>query len=131
LVELALTEELHDTCVKGVAEWKIKLQPDAKLHEPGYLCGFKKENNAPSYMIADGHHRITRRYRSGVRTMNFWVCWPPVWEHVIVPRTPEEVTRIAELARKRMEGPAGITTAAAAIERIGHETGRDTRTLPA
>ena len=108
LVEIALTEEIYDTCVKGVAEWKIKLQPDAKLHEPGYLCWFKEENNAPSYMIADGNHRITRRYRSGVRTMNFWACWPPVWEHVIVPLTPEEAARIVELVRRRMEGPAAL-----------------------
>lgn len=96
----------YDLCMghRGIEEPKVaKLSPKS-LREPGYGCLFDEG----SFTIVDGHHRLVRRFRGGVRVMDFWVSPRMIWEHCLVEYNEEGKRKVAEAMPPRVENPEMI-----------------------
>lgn len=91
---------------RGIEEPKVAALRPADLREPGYAVLFEEG----SFTIVDGHHRLVRRYRGGVRVMDFWVCLPEVWRHCLVEYTAEGENNIAEALPPRVDDPTSIAS---------------------
>lgn len=96
----------YDLCMKhrGIEEPKVERLRPADLREPGYGVFFEEG----SFTIVDGHHRLVRRYRAGVRVMDFWVCFPEVWQACLIEYTPEGEELLAKSIPPRVEDAALI-----------------------
>jgi hypothetical protein len=96
----------YDLCMKhrGIEEAKVERLTPSQLRDPGYGALFPDG----SFTIVDGHHRLVRRYRGGVRVMDFWVCLREVWQHCLIEYTPEGECLIREALPPRVEDPAMI-----------------------
>lgn len=93
----------YDLCMKhrGIEEQKVERLPPRQLRQPGYGVLFEDG----SFTIVDGHHRLVRRYRGGVRVMDFYVAPPAIWQHCLVQYDPEAEALIAEHLPPKEENP--------------------------
>ncbi len=98
----------YDLCMKhrGIEEDKVTKLSPADLREPGYAVVFEDG----FFTIVDGHHRLVRRYRGGVRVMDFWVCMPEVWRNCLVEYTEEGEREIAKALPERVDDPTSIAS---------------------
>lgn len=105
-ITMDITEREYDLCMKhrGIEEPKVEALRPADLREPGYGCIFEDG----SFTIVDGHHRLVRRYRAGVRVMDFWVCYREVWQNCLVEYTGEGERELAKAIPPRVENPQMI-----------------------
>lgn len=96
----------YDLCMKhrGIEEPKIERLKPAQLREPGYGVLFDEG----SFTIVDGHHRLVRRHRGGVRVMDFFVAPSAIWQHCLVEYMPEHEAILAERLPAKAENPALI-----------------------
>jgi hypothetical protein len=93
----------YDLCMqhRGIEEPKVERLQPKQLRDPGYGCLF----NDGSFTIVDGHHRLVRRYRGGVRVMDFWISPRAIWEHCLVEYSAEGEKQIAANLPPRVENP--------------------------
>lgn len=107
-ITLDLDEAQYDLCMKhrGIEEDKVAALKPSNLREPGMACLLGPDE----FTIVDGHHRLVRRYRGGVRVMDFWVMPEEIWRHALVPYGPEEEAEIAKFVPERVDNPEKITT---------------------
>lgn len=93
-ITMDLDEQVYDLCMvhRGVEENKVSALKPSQLREPGY--GVLLEDN--SFVMVDGHHRLVRRWRGGVRVMDFFVTNKLMWEHCLVHYPPELEAFLAE-----------------------------------
>lgn len=105
-ITMDITEAEYDLCMKhrGIEEDKVQRLSPTNLREPGYAVFFEDG----LFTIVDGHHRLVRRYRGGVRVMDFWVCFPEVWQACLIEYTPEGEEQIAKAIPARVEDAALI-----------------------
>lgn len=91
----------YDLCMKqrGVEEEKVEKLTPPQLRDPGYAVMFEEG----TFSIVDGHHRLVRRYRGGVRVMDFFVTQEAVWTHCLVEYTEEGESKIAEALPPRTD----------------------------
>jgi hypothetical protein len=89
-ITMDLDQTTYDLCInhRGIEENKVRALQPASLRDPGY--GVILEDD--SFVMVDGHHRLVRRFRGGVRVMDFWVTDKPIWQHCLVhyPKELEE-----------------------------------------
>lgn len=107
-ITMTLSDAEYNLCIRhrGIEEPKVERLTGKSLREPGYAVLF----DDTSFSIVDGHHRLVRRYRGGVRTMDFWVTHEPVWRHVLVSYTPEEEAQFIGDIPARVDEPATIVS---------------------
>jgi hypothetical protein len=67
-----------------------------------------KDDDIPGYTVVDGHHRLVRRFRGGVRQMDFYACMPSLWRQILMPSSPEEDAVVAKTLPDRPENPTNI-----------------------
>lgn len=98
----------YDLCMqhRGIEEAKVEALRPRDLREPGYAVLFDEN----TFTIVDGHHRLVRRYRGGVRVMDFWVTDEQIWEHCLVEYTPEGEREIAANIPPKVEDPTMIAS---------------------
>lgn len=111
LITIELTPEIYSVCMdhRGIEEPKVEALTPKQLRDPGYAVVFPEGD----YTVVDGHHRIVRRYRGGVRTMDLYFCpLQDIWQHCLVPYTEEETAHIASFLPERVHGAAMIPTVA-------------------
>lgn len=96
----------YDLCMehRGIEEPKVEALRPKDLREPGYGVLFDDD----SFTIVDGHHRLVRRYRGGVRVMDFWIAPQAIWQHCLVEYTAEGEQQLAENMPPRVEDPVSI-----------------------
>jgi len=96
---MTITEAEYDLCMqhRGIEEPKVERLRGKDLRAPGYSVLFEKSysEDIPSHTIIDGHHRLVRRYRGGIKFMDFYMCQRNVWQHCLMPSTPELDQKIA------------------------------------
>lgn len=108
-ITMDIDEAIYDLCMKhrGIEEPKVEALLPKHLREPGYgvmLDGFG------SFTVVDGHHRLVRRYRGGVRQMDFYVCNRQVWDHCLVHYPKELEALLAEAMPERQIDPPPIAS---------------------
>lgn len=99
---IPLSQEIYDLCMnhRGIEEWKVERLKGKHLREPGHIIlwsGDRMDQGIPDYTFVDGHHRIVRRWRGGVRTIEAWACLPQLWTQCLMPYTPELHAMIAKM----------------------------------
>lgn len=94
-ITLEVTPEMYAMVMKyrGIEEPKIDALTDAQLAEPGLAAIFPPDSS----VTVDGHHRLVKRYRNGLREMDFLYTVRRVWEHCLLPATPEEAAALREV----------------------------------
>lgn len=105
---LDLTELEYGLCMKhrGIDEAKVAALTPASLRDPGYGVLFDEG----VFSIIDGHHRLVRRWRGGVRVMDFWVTHADVWRHCLVHYEAEFEAILAKNIPPRVEDPGLVTS---------------------
>ena len=105
-ITMDLDVGVYDLCMKhrGIEEPKVERIRPIDLRAPGLGVLFEDG----SFTIVDGHHRLVRRWRGGVRVMDFWVCPPATWEHCLVHYPPELEKFLAMGMPERVLDPALI-----------------------
>src|ERR1700757_2452747 len=80
LITMDVTEDIYDMCIKhrGIEEPKVLALTKKQLREPGYGVFHDDDGN---FTLVDGHHRLVRRWRGGVRQIDIWVTPESVWKH--------------------------------------------------
>lgn len=108
LVTMDLDEDQYRLCIehRGIEEPRVRNLRGVDLREPGYACLF--EENGGSFTIVDGHHRLVRRWRGGVRTMNFWFSERGIWQHCLVHYPPEYERILAQGMPERVQEPTQL-----------------------
>jgi hypothetical protein len=108
-ITMDITEAEYGLCMehRGIEEPKVAALLPKHLREPGYGIILPNGN----FVIVDGHHRLVRRFRGGVRVMDFWVCIPEVWRHCLVEYTEEGERLLAQSIPPRVDNPESIATA--------------------
>lgn len=108
-ITMDLEQVTYDLCMqhRGIEEDRVAALKPKSLREPGYGVLF----NDNTFSIVDGHHRLVRRYRGGVRVMDFWVTNEDVWRYCLVPYTAEETEVIAEKVPGRVNAGGLIASA--------------------
>lgn len=74
---------------RGVAEARVRAFPLKHLDEPGIGLYWRDG----SMLTADGNHRLVKRVRRGMSTMDFWTASEPVWRAAVLD--PTTVVKIA------------------------------------
>jgi hypothetical protein len=102
-ITLDITQGEYDLCMqhRGVEEPKVAGLPARQLREPGYGVMFEDG----SFTIIDGHHRLVRRFRGGVRVMDFWVTDETIWRHCLVEYTEEGEREISASLPPKVDLP--------------------------
>jgi len=110
-ITMDLDEAVYDLCMKhrGIEEPRIAGLPAKILREPGYGVLFSDG----AFSIVDGHHRLVRRWRGGVRMMDFWITIEDVWRHCLVDYPPEVKEQLARGMPPRVENPERIPSVVA------------------
>lgn len=105
---LDITDDEYKLCLehRGIEEAKVEALTPKQLREPGYSVAL--DNGL--FTIVDGHHRLVRRYRGGVRVMDFWITHRDVWQHCLVEYTKEGEDILAQSIPARVENPAAIAS---------------------
>lgn len=100
-ITMDITEAEYNLCMvhRGIEEEKVARLRGAQLREPGLGALF--DNG--SFSIIDGHHRLVRRYRGGIRTMDFYCCASSLWTQCLVHYPAEYEAMIAETIPPRVE----------------------------
>ncbi len=108
-ITMDITEAEYDLCMKhrGIEEPKIAALTPKSLREPGYAVMF---DDGGLVTIVDGHHRLVRRYRGGVRVMDFWITHEAVWRHCLVEYTEEGERMLAQSIPARVDSPTSLQT---------------------
>jgi len=98
----------YELCMqhRGIEEPKITALEPKQLREPGYGVLF----DDGLFSIVDGHHRLVRRYRGGVRVMDFWVTHRDVWQHCLVEYSEEGEKILSAAMPERVENPVNIAS---------------------
>lgn len=91
---------------RGIEEDKLAKLTPAQLREPGYAVVFEDL----AFTIVDGHHRLVRRYRGGVRVMDFFVASKQIWQHCLVAYSAEAEAQLAQGMPARSENPEQLAT---------------------
>lgn len=101
-VTLTIGAPEYDLCMKhrGIEEAKVEKLTPPQLRDPGYAVLFEEG----SFSIVDGHHRLVRRYRGGVRTMDFFVAPEVIWTHCLVEYTEEGEAKVMANLPLRTDG---------------------------
>jgi len=107
-ITMDLDERVYRLCTenRGIEEPKIAALRPRDLREPGYGVLFEDG----TFSIIDGHHRLVRRYRGGVRVMDFWVTDRNIWEHCLVEYSAEGEAEIAKSIPAKIEKPEHIVS---------------------
>lgn len=107
-ITMDLTEENYGLCMshRGIEEPKVERLRPKDLREPGYAVLFEDG----LFTVVDGHHRMVRRYRGGVRVMDFWITTRPVWQHCLVEYSAEHEELLAAQMPPKEENPASIAS---------------------
>jgi hypothetical protein len=107
-ITMDLDEAIYNVCMdhRGIEEPRVVALTPTQLREPGYGVVF----DGPSFTIVDGHHRLVRRWRGGVRVMDFWVTDKAVWQHCLVEYSKEHETTIAAAMPPKAENPELIAS---------------------
>jgi hypothetical protein len=107
-ITMDLAEDTYELCMthRGIDEAKVSALPPKSLRDPGYGVFF----DDGLFTIVDGHHRLVRRWRGGVRVMDFWVTTPAVWQHCLARYTAEGEALIAEGMPPKADDPALIAS---------------------
>jgi hypothetical protein len=105
---LELTELEYELCIKhrGVEEPRVAALRGRDLREPGYIILTPPD----TYKVVDGHHRMVRRYRGGIRSMEFWAAVPDIWTQCLMTCSPEDEAILAANLPDRVLAPASIPT---------------------
>jgi hypothetical protein len=100
-VTIELDDAIYNLCMdhRGIEEPKVERLRPADLREPGYAAIFPESD----YTIVDGHHRLVRRYRGGVRTMDFYFSIKQIWQHCLVHYGEEALAQIADSLPERVQ----------------------------
>lgn len=108
LITMDIGHAEYDLCMKhrGIEEPKVEALTPKSLREPGYGALFPNQ----SFSIVDGHHRLVRRFRGGVRVMDFWVTHQTIWQHCLVPYDAEAEAILAQDVPPRVDSPAMIAS---------------------
>lgn len=114
-ITMDLTQENYDLCIKhrGIEEPKVEALTPSQLREPGLSVILGNG----LFTIVDGHHRLVRRWRGGVRVMDFWITHKIVWEHCLVPYTTEEEKMLAVDIPPRVTEPKPLVASAITVHR--------------
>lgn len=109
-ITLDLTDAEYDLVMKhrGIEEPKIEALRPCDLREPGLGVFF----DDGLFTVVDGHHRLVRRYRGGVRVMDFWTCHSDVWRHVLVDYSAEAEAILAQAIPARVDHPTTLVSRA-------------------
>lgn len=110
LIDIPLTEEIYDLCIKhrGIEEPRVERLCGKHLREPGYVALWNTDKQIPDYTVVDGHHRIVRRYRGGVRTMSFWASDEFIWRQILMPEYLLDMERVMADLPERPKVPTNI-----------------------
>lgn len=112
LFEMNVTDAEYSLCMqhRGIEEPKVAALKGKNLREPGYGVLFDKwlTNKVPTFTIVDGHHRLVRRYRGGIRTMSYWICFPYIWRNCLMPGSAEIDAIIAKALPPKVENEPSI-----------------------
>jgi hypothetical protein len=92
---------------RGIEEPKVKALTPKQLREPGLMVMFEQDGTVS---IVDGHHRLARRYRGGVRVMDFYVTHETIWRVCLVDYPPELESLLAEEIPPEVEMPAMLAS---------------------
>lgn len=108
-ITMDLTSTEYDLCMnhRGIEEARVAALTPDMLCDAGYSVILP----TGAYTIIDGHHRLVRRYRCGLREMDFWITYPEVWQHCLVHYTAEGEQEIAASIPPKVENPAQVATA--------------------
>lgn len=118
-ITMDLDQAVYDLCMnnRGIEEPKIAALEAKSLRDPGYGVLFE----SGLFTIVDGHHRLVRRWRGGVRVMDFWVAGPDVWQHCLVHYAPEFEQMLAEGMPPRVADPEPMPSAVILHPRRGKD----------
>lgn len=108
-ITMQITEAEYRLCMvhRGIEEAKIDALRGRDLREPGIGVLFDEG----TFSIVDGHHRLVKCYRGGIRTMDFWVTTSMVWSQCLVDYPPEYAALIEAELPPRVDEPAIIASA--------------------
>lgn len=107
-ITMDITEDMYRLCMehRGIEEPKVEALQGKSLREPGYAVIFDDND----FTIVDGHHRLVRRWRGGVRQMDFWVTPPPVWQQCLVHYSPEFEQFLQQGMPAKVENPESFSS---------------------
>jgi hypothetical protein len=107
-ITMDLSEDEYTLCMahRGIEEARVTALSPTTLRDPGY--GVLFDNGL--FTIVDGHHRLVRRYRGGVRVMDFWVTHRDVWQHCLVQYSAEGEALLAAGMPPKAEDPVSIAS---------------------
>lgn len=107
-ITMTLDEQTYNLCMdhRGIEEDKVTNLRPRDLREPGYAVFFDEG----SFTMIDGHHRLVRRYRGGVRVMDFYVTDDQVWKHCLVEYSEEGEREIARSLPERVHEPMSFAS---------------------
>lgn len=113
LMRLTISEAEYGLTMehRGIEEPKVAALRGKDLREPalGVLWDELSEG-VPSYTMIDGHHRLVRRFRGGVRFIDMWVCFSNIWRTCLMPSTPEEDAKIAKVLPPQVTDEIMVTS---------------------
>lgn len=92
-ITFEITPDIYAMVMKyrGIEEPQVAAITEARMQEPGLAVIFPEDRSS---VTVDGHHRLVKRYRAGLREMDFLYTMPLVWKHCLMPATPEEAAAI-------------------------------------
>lgn len=90
LTTLDIPPEIYNMILTqfGVEEAHLARIDDERLAKPGLGVHFEDAG----FVLVDGSHRLVKRYRLGMRTMDVWTTVRPVWELCLIDPNPEQRT---------------------------------------
>jgi hypothetical protein len=108
-VSMDLTQETYDLCMnhRGIEEEKVNRLRARDLRQPGYGVLFEDDG---SFTLIDGHHRLVKRWRIGLRSIGLYVCFEEVWRHCLVSYTAEHEARLMAAMPAKVDDPALMPT---------------------
>lgn len=108
-ISMDIEQDVYDMIMqhRGIEEPKVERLSPKSLREPGY--GVILPDN--SFVMVDGHHRLVRRYRGGLRTMVMFVTDKQIWQHCLVEYPKELEELIAAEMPPKVDNPPVIASA--------------------
>lgn len=102
-ITMDITDREYGLCMehRGIEEPKVRALHPRQLREPGYMVMFEDG----SVSMVDGHHRLVRRYRGGVRVMDFYVTPETIWKNCLVEYPPELEALLAADIPPKIDNP--------------------------
>lgn len=94
-VTIEVTPEIYGMVMKyrGIEEPRVTALTEGQLGEPGLGAIFEDGNSA----VLDGHHRLVRRYRAGLREIDILYTPPQIWKLCLLPATEAEAEEIRKI----------------------------------